>query len=217
VAGDAAGVVVVEEGNVEDAGSGVECVAVAVAAPAAVADEGVEGIEHAVEDIERAAEYVEGVDVGAEDARTDHKFLASVVEVEVALPIHWRGTAHKTTEEVQQVVVHDYVEAEQHDEMEAVAAAVAERNNAAEEGVHDVARTRGGVYEDEVGEAGVVRDAESVEEVEEVRVDVANATAEVVVEVDVGCAVRGTVGAVDVDAARMYDWDNVHYDAHMPE
>jgi hypothetical protein len=205
VAGDAAGVVV-EEDSVEDVGSGVECVAVVVAGLAAVADEGVEGIEHVVEGIERAAEYVEGVDVGAEeDARTDHNFLASVVEVEVALPIHWKGTVHKTTEEVQQVVVHDYVEAEQHDE--AAAVAVAERNNAAVEAgvdVHDVVRTRR-VYEDEVGEAGVVRDAESAEEVEEVHADVANAAGEVVVAVDVGCAVRGIVGAVDVDAARTCD------------
>jgi hypothetical protein len=70
--------------------------------------------------------------------------------------------------------------------------------------VHDVVRTRR-VYEDEVGEAGVVRDAENAEEVEEVRVDVANAAGEVVVAVDVGCAVRGIVGAVDVDAAHTYD------------
>jgi hypothetical protein len=115
------------------------------------------------------------------------------------------------------VVGHDYVEVVQHDE-----AAAAETNNAEGVGpaadVHDAVRRRDDVheYEDEVGEADVVRDAESAAVAVVVDAGAANAAAEVVV-MDVVCVVRAMVGVVGADAARMYDLDNVHCDAHTPE
>lgn len=214
VAGDeahAGGVVVAEEGNVEDDAA---C-AVAVAA-AAVVDEEAEDTENEEVEVEHIGNAAEGaVGAGAEgDAHMDRTLLASAVEVEVVeLPIHLKGTEHRMTEAGQRGVGHDYAEAVQHDEV--AAGAVAELNNAAEAAadVHGADHTRDDGHEDAAVAEGAVRDAENEVAAAAADVDAGN---EAVEGVDVARVAHVLAEVVGAGAGHMYDSGNVHFDAHTP-
>jgi hypothetical protein len=129
-------------------------------------------------------------------------------------------TAHKPIGVAQAEEDHDYAEAERYDEA-VEAAAVAETHNAAGEGVdvHDVDHTKDDVHahvDVAAVEAHAAKDAGNEMEVVEVGVDAGNAVGEEEDVVRAVCVLLVDV-VVDVGAARMYDFDNVHRDVHTPE